>query len=386
MKPIYLDYNGSTPLDPRVSEVMVPILVDGVGNASSKHRMGQRQAALIDEAREHVAKLVGGQSSSIVFTASATEANNLILIGLLNNVPKLGSKILISAVEHVSVFETACWISKQNLAKIEIIPVTNGGFVDLNVLERLVDNNTLLVSVMAANSETGVLNPIKEIAEIAHSKNALFHCDATQLVGRQPFDLVQVGADFVSISGHKIYGPNGVGALVGTRQSMRLLQPIIHGGGHENGLRSGSLNTAGIVGLGVAARIATEARVTESLRIAELRDHLVSELKSRISGLYENGDLKKRLPNTANIQFESADAEAILVNMDPVAVSTGSACSSGLVEPSRVLLAMGLDRIAAFESVRFSIGRFTTREEIDIAVEQTVSAVDYVRSMTREAI
>ena len=153
MKPIYLDYNGSTPLDPRVSEVMVPILVDGVGNASSKHRMGQRQAALIDEAREHVAKLVGGQSSSIVFTASATEANNLILIGLLNNVPKLGSKILISAVEHVSVFETACWISKQNLAKIEIIPVTNGGFVDLNVLERLVDNNTLLVSVMAANSE-----------------------------------------------------------------------------------------------------------------------------------------------------------------------------------------------------------------------------------------
>ena len=386
MKPIYLDYNGSTPLDPRVSEVMVPILVDGVGNASSKHRMGQCQAALIDEAREHVAKLVGGQSSSIVFTASATEANNLTLIGLLNNVPKLGSKILISAVEHVSVFETACWISKQNLAKIEIIPVTNGGFVDLNVLERLVDNNTLLVSVMAANSETGVLNPIKEIAEIAHSKNALFHCDATQLVGRQPFDLVQVGADFVSISGHKIYGPNGVGALVGTRQSMRLLQPIIHGGGHENGLRSGSLNTAGIVGLGVAARIATEARVTESLRIAELRDHLVSELKSRISGLYENGDLKKRLPNTANIRFESADAEAILVNMDPVAVSTGSACSSGLVEPSRVLLAMGLDRIAAFESVRFSIGRFTTREEIDIAVEQTVSAVDYVRSMTREAI
>ena len=234
--------------------------------------------------------------------------------------------------------------------------------------------------------KTGVLNPIKEIAEIAHSKNALFHCDTTQLVGRQPFDLVQVGADFVSISGHKIYGPNGVGALVGTRQSMRLLQPIIHGGGHENGLRSGSLNTAGIVGLGVAARIATEARVTESLRIAELRDHLVSELKSRISGLYENGDLKKRLPNTANIRFESADAEAILVNMDPVAVSTGSACSSGLVEPSRVLLAMGLDRIAAFESVRFSIGRFTTREEIDIAVEQTVSAVDYVRSMTREAI
>ena len=386
MKPIYLDYNGSTPLDPRVSEAMVPILVNGVGNASSKHRMGQRQAASIDEAREHVAKLVGGRSSNIVFTASATEANNLTLLGILNSVPKFGSKILISAVEHASVFETARWISEQNLAKIEIIPVTNGGFVDLNLLELLVDNNTLLVSVMAANSETGVLNPIKEIAEVVHSKNAFFHCDATQLVERQPFDLVQVGADLVSISGHKIYGPNGVGALVGTRQSMRLLQPIIHGGGHEQGLRSGSLNTAGIVGLGAAARIATEARVTESLGIAELRDHLVSQLKSRISGLYENGDVKKRLPNTANIQFESTDAEAILVNMDPVAVSTGSACSSGLVEPSRVLLAMGLTRRAAFESVRFSLGRFTTREEIDIAVEQTVSAVDYVRSMTRETI
>ena len=205
-------------------------------------------------------------------------------------------------------------------------------------------------------------------------------------MGRLPFDLEKTGADFVSISGHKICGPNGVGALVGTQQSMRVLQPIIHGGGHEQGLRSGSLNTSGIVGLGAAARIAADVRVSESENIAKLRDYLTSELKSRISGVYENGDVTKRLPNTANIRFEYANAEAVLVNMDPVAVSTGSACSSGSVEPSRILLAMGATREAAFESLRFSLGRFTTREEIDLAIQQTTSAVGYVRSMTREVI
>ena len=386
LKEIYLDYNGSTPIDPRVAEVMVPILVKGVGNASSMHRVGQIQAAVIDEAREYVAVLVGGRPSNVVFTAGATESNNLALIGILNYRPKYKTKILVSSVEHASVRETARWIGVQKLAEIEIVPVTNGGFVDLDALEALVDINTLLVSVMAANSETGVLNPIEKIAELAHASNALFHCDATQFVGRLPFDLEKTGADFVSVSGHKICGPTGVGALVGTRQSMRVLQPIIHGGGHEQGLRSGSLNTSGIVGLGAAAQIAADVRVLESENIAKLRDYLTSELKSRISGVYENGDVAKRLPNTANVRFEFANAEAVLVNMDPVAISTGSACSSGSVEPSRVLLAMGISREAAFESVRFSLGRFTTREEIDLAIQHTISAVDYVRSMTREAL
>ena len=386
MKEIYLDYNGSTPIDPRVADVMVPVLVKGVGNASSMHRMGQRQAAAIDEAREYVAALVGGRPSNVVFTAGATESNNLVLIGILNNGPKYKTKILVSAVEHASVRETACWIGEQKLAEIEFVPVTNGGFVDLDALEALVDIDTLLISVMAANSETGVLNPIEKIAAVAHASNALFHCDATQFVGRLPFDLEKTDADFVSVSGHKICGPSGVGALIGTRQSMRVLQPIIHGGGHEQGLRSGSLNTSGIVGLGAAAQIAAEVRVSESENIAKLRDYLTSELKSRICGVYENGDVAKRLPNTANVRFESANAEAVLVNMDPVAISTGSACSSGSVEPSRVLLAMGISREAAFESVRFSLGRFTTREEIDLAIQQTTSAVGYVRSMTREAI
>ena len=295
------------------------------------------------------------------------------------------SRIAISAVEHASVFETARWLRDQRLANLHIVPVTTGGFVDPCAIKAVLSTDLLLVSVMAANSETGVLNPLEEIAEHAHAAGALFHCDATQSVGRLPFDIEQVGADLVSISSHKICGPTGVGALVGTRHSLRRLRPIIHGGGHERGLRSGSLNVGGIVGFGAAARIATEERISESARVAMLRDHLTSTLKAQLSGLYDVGDTTRRLPNTANIRFESADAEAVIANMDPVAVSMGSACNSGAIEPSEVLLAMGIPRDAAFESVRFSLGRFTTREEIDLAIEQTISAVEYVRAMTKDA-
>ena len=341
----------------------------------------------INHAREQVAAMVGGHFSNTVFTAGATEANNLALLGILNDAAESRKKIFVSAVEHASVFETAKWIGEKKRAEVEIIPVTRGGYVNLDELEKFVDTDTLLVSIMAANSETGVLNPVNEIAEIVHAAEAVYHCDATQLAGRQPFDLVQLGADLVSISSHKICGPAGVGALIGTRQAMRMLQPIIHGGGHEKGLRSGSLNTAGIVGFGVAAQIAAEERLSESVRIAGMRDQLVAELKSQISGLHENGDTTKRLSNTVNIQFKGADAEAVLVNMNTVAVSTGSACSTGVVEPSRILLAMGISRSAAYESLRFSLGRFTTYDEIKLAVERTIAAVECVRRMTnREAV
>lgn len=212
----------------------------------------------------------------------------------------------------------------------------------------------------------------------------MFHCDATQSAGRLPFDLEEVGTDLVSLSSHKICGPTGVGALVGTHRSLRRLSPIIHGGGHERGLRSGSLNVAGIVGFGAAAHIALEERISESERIAELRDQLTESLKSRLSGVHDVGDVTRRLPNTANVQFEGADAEAVVANMDPVAASTGSACSSGALEPSDVLLAMGIPRDAASESVRFSLGRFTTRQDIDFAVESAIAAVEYVRTMTKE--
>ena len=384
MREVYLDYNGSAPLDPRVAEIMVPALMEEAGNASSTHRFGRRQNAAVDDAREHVAAMVGGRSSNVVFTASATEANNLALQGIVAGAPSDRPKIVISAVEHASVHQTARWLDEQKWVKLDVIPVTGGGFIDLQALEVHVDTDVLLVSVMAANSETGVLNPIAEIAERAHAVGALFHCDATQLVGRLPFDLEQAGADFVSVSSHKICGPTGVGALVGTRQSLRRLRPIIHGGEHERGLRSGSLNVAGIVGFGAAARIASEEQESESARVAEFRDQLTGVLKSRLSGVYDVGDVARRLPNTANVRFDGADAEAVVTNMDPVAVSTGSACSSGSIEPSEVLLAMGIPRHAAFESVRFSLGRFTTQEDIDLAVKRTVAAVGYVRGMTRE--
>jgi cysteine desulfurase len=377
---VYLDYNGSSPLDPRVSKAMWPALAEWYGNASSTHRFGRRQAAAVEDARARVASLVGGWPAHVVFTAGATEANNLALSGIVAGRPADRSRILVSSVEHASVRETARWLSDQSLAEVDAIPVTPGGVVDLDALGDLLGDDVLLVSVMAANSETGVLNPVAEIAERVHAAGALFHCDATQYAGRLPFDLSDIGVDLVSLSSHKICGPGGVGALVTAKSSGRL-RPIIHGGGHERGLRSGSLNVAGIVGFGAAAAIAVEERTQEAARLGPLRDRLVAELKGRLTGVEENGDIDCRLPNTANIRFAGADAEAVVANMDPVAVSTGSACSAGAIEPSAVLLAMGLSREAAFESVRFSLGRFTTVEEIEIAAQKTVAAVEYVRAM-----
>lgn len=384
MKEVYLDYNGSAPLDPRVAEAMMPVLVEGVGNASSSHRFGRYQTSSVEQAREQVASLVGGRAADVVFTAGATEANNLALRGAVEAAHGDRRRILISAVEHASVYQVARSLSEQGLVKLDVMPVTSGGFVDLSEMNGLIDDDVLLVSVMAANSETGVLNPVDEIAEKVHAAGALFHCDATQMVGRLPFDLQSVGADLVSISSHKICGPGGVGALIGTRRSLRSIQPIIHGGGQERGLRSGSLNVAGIVGLGAAAQIAADERAAEAPRVTKLRDRLVTEIKARITDVHENGDTTHRLPNTASIRFESADAEAVVTQMDPVAVSMGSACSSGSIDPSAVLLAMGLSRDAAFETVRFSLGRFTTEGDIDAAVASAVTSVQYVRSMTRE--
>ena len=383
MKGVYLDYNGSAPIDPRVVEIMMAAITDGIGNASSTHRFGRRQAAAVDEAREHVAAMVGGRPGGVVFTAGATEANNLALQGTLAGAPADRPRILISAVEHASVRRTAGWLAAKGSA-LDIVPVTSGGSVDLDAMEALLDTDVALVSIMAANGETGVQNPTTDVAELAHAVGAVFHCDATQSVGRMPFDLGQVGADLVSVSSHKISGPTGVGALVGTRGGLRRLRPMILGGGHERGLRSGSLNVGGIVGFGAAARIVTDERDSESLRVAGLRDRLIASLKEKLPGVRDVGDTAQRLPNTANVRFDGTDAEAVVANMEPVAVSTGSACNSGSIEPSEVLLAMGIPRDAAFESVRFSLGRFTTDAHIDFAVERAVAAVEHVRALTGE--
>ena len=382
MDGIYLDYNGSAPLDPRVAEVMARALTEGLGNASSVHGFGRRQAATADEAREHVAALVGGRASGVVFTSGATEANNLALRGAVEGRPTNRHRILVSAVEHASVSRTAAWLGESGQAAVEVLPVTPGGFVDPDQVRRMVGSDVLLVSVMAANSETGVLNPVGEIAERVHEAGALFHCDATQFAGRLPFNLEELGADLVSVSSHKICGPTGAGALVGTRAGLKRLRPILHGGGHERGLRSGSLNVGGIVGFGAAARIAAEERVAEQQRVGRLRDEFAETLKQRLPDVHEIGATDRRLPNTTCIRFAGADGQAVVTQMDPVAVSLGSACHSGSIEPSAALLAMGIPRDAAFEAVRFSLGRFTTDLEIELAVEKTVAAVGFVREMT----
>jgi len=385
-KGVYLDYNGSAPLDPRVLEAMLPVLREGVGNASAIHHFGRVQAAHVERARDQVAGLVGAPSRGVVFTAGATEANNLALRGLAEGADPDRNRILVSAVEHAAVRATAAWMSVQAVAKVDVVPVTPAGAADLDALEDLLGDDVIVVSIMAANSETGILNDLSRISALAHENGALFHSDATQLVGRVPLDMGASGVDAVSLSGHKICGPAGVGALVTNGAISRQLRPIIHGGGHERGLRSGSSNVAGIVGLGAACSLAGEVMEGEAVRVGGLRDDLVASLKGRLRDVTENGDPAIRLPNTANLRFVGADGEAVMVNMGSVAVSAGSACSSGALEPSPVLLAMGVDRQAAEESLRFSLGRFTTSEDIDVAVAETVSAVEYVRSMNEEAL
>lgn len=391
MNEIYLDYNASAPCDPRVVEAVAKAMTDGFGNASSAHRFGRRQAAAVGEAREQVANLVGGQPGGVIFTAGATEANNLALGGFAAPGAEAQGRslptLVASAVEHASVGRTAEALTAAGRCDLQVAPVTSGGFVDLEALAALVQavEGELLVSVMAANSETGVLNPVAEIGDLLHEADGLFHCDATQMVGRLPFDMSALGCDLVSLSGHKICGPTGVGALVGTREAVGSIRPIVWGGGHERGLRSGSLNVAGIVGLGVAAEIAADEQAAEAERVGILRDSFVAALMGELADVAQNGDVERRLPNTANLRFCGTDADAVLVNMDPVAASAGSACSTGAIEPSPVLTAMGLSRDAAFASVRFSLGRFTTESEIAAAAEHVVTAVRYVRRMTTEA-
>lgn len=385
-KEVYLDYNASSPLDSRIVETMMSALTNGFGNASSVHRFGKRQTAAVDEAREHIAELVGGHTSKVIFTSGATEANNLALKGIVAGTSRVLPRILISSTEHSSVLKPARWLNKQGLAQVDFIPVENDGILDMGAFERLINNDVLLVSVMSANGETGVLNPIEEIAEIAHRAGAFFHCDITQSIGRLPFNLEQVGADLITLSSHKICGPGGVGALATSNNALRQIQPIIHGGEHEQGLRSGSLNVAGIIGFGMAAQITVKEKSNESERVEKLRDRLITGIKSSLTGVSEIGNTSHRLPNTACVRFHDTDAEAVVSNLDPVAVSTGSACNSSSITPSEVLLAMGVPWNQIFETVRFSLGRFTNSSEIDFSIKKTFEAVEYVRSIEARLI
>jgi cysteine desulfurase len=375
---IYHDYNATTPVDPEVVDVMLPYFTRAFGNAASGHAIGRAARTAVERAREEVAWSVGARPSEVVFMSGATESDNLAVKGLAQGATKVRRRIVTFATEHKAVLDT-CESLRAVGFDVDVLGVAPDGQADRDALADTLGADTLLVSIMAVNNETGVISPVREIADRAHAVGALVHCDATQALGKVEFDVSESGADLVSVSSHKVYGPQGVGALVVNRDAATRLRPLIDGGGHERGLRSGTLNLPGIVGFGAAARIARRRLDDDAPKLTTLRDYLERRLLD-LPGTSVNGGSAPRVPGTTNIRFDGADGDAIMLAMPWVAVSTGSACSSATIAPSHVLRAMGLDHTAADECLRFSLGRFTTQAEVDDAVAATIEAVSRVRA------
>ncbi|HZX14237.1 MAG TPA: cysteine desulfurase NifS, partial [Thermodesulfobacteriota bacterium] len=391
MKKVYLDYNATTPVDPRVLEAMIPYMKQEFGNPSSIHSYGRAGKAALDNSREQIAELLGARPKEIVFTSCGSESNNLAIKGIAFQLREKGNHLITTQVEHASVLETFGFLESQGF-RVTYLGVDKYGLIDLEELKETITDDTILVSVMFANNETGVIMPIQEIAELVKEKGAIFHTDAIQAVGRIDVNLKNLPVDLLSLSGHKLYGPKGIGALfvragVETRHGVSL-QPLIHGGGQERGRRSGTENVAGIMGLGKACEIFKEdaGYKMQDARIKELRDELYEGISQRISGLKLNGHPEKRLSNTINLSFEDVEGESLVINLDleGIAVSTGSACSEGNVEPSHVLLAMGLSKEQAVSSLRFSLGRFTEKEDIERVLEGLPGIVKRIREIVVE--
>jgi cysteine desulfurase len=369
-KPIYLDYHATTPCDPRVVEAMLPYFTEHFANPSSPHSMGRRAAHVVEIAREQVAQLIGAEPEEIVFTSGATESNNLAILGVARAYQGHRRKVICSAIEHKSVLKPMQQLTREGYEHY-LLPVDSRGRVRLDLAETLIDDQTLLVSVQIANQEIGTIQPIRSLAEIAKRAGAMLHCDAAQAVGKIPLNVRDLGVDFLSLSGHKMYGPKGIGALY-SRRGVHRVEPLWYGGGQEGGLRSGTLNTPAIVGLGVACAISQQEMHVESARLQQLRDRLEQRLMQAISGLVRNGDVLNRLPHNSNLTFPAGDAEMLLARLPQLALSTLSACSAGTVEPSHVLLAIGLSREEAYRTLRVGVGRFTTEQEIDAACEAVI--------------
>jgi cysteine desulfurase len=381
---VYFDYNATTPCSPEVLEAVVATTRDQFGNPSSVHHFGQRAKAALDEARSSVAVLINAEPSEVVYTSGGTEADNFALRGVAEGLEATGRRHLIaSAIEHEAVLNTLKALARRGW-RTTLIPVDQSGVVDPERLRPLITNETALVSVMHANNEIGTIQPIVELAAIAHEHGALMHTDAVQSVGKIPVDVRALGVDLLSLSAHKFNGPKGAGALWikrGTR-----MQPILTGGKHERSRRAGTENAPALVGLGVAARLAQVKLETEAVRVARLRDRLEAEILRVVAGTTVNGAPGMRVPNTTNISFDRVEAESLLIALDleGIAVSTGSACSSGTLEPSHVLRAMGLSSHRTQNSLRFSLGLFSTDEEVDRVVAVLPGIVDKLRSLTRK--
>lgn len=376
--PVYMDYNATTPCDPRVVEAMLPYFTKQFGNAASHtHSYGWTAKEAVDLAREQIAGLIHSEPGEIIFTSGATEAINLAIKGVFELYHRKGNHIITCSTEHKAVLDTCSTLEKRG-AQITYLPVNKDGSILLSHLKEAITPQTILVACMYANNETGYIHPVEEISKIVHEKNSYFFCDATQAIGKIPVDVNRDGIDLMSFSGHKIYGPKGVGVLYMRRKDPRIrVQPQMDGGGHENGFRSGTLNVPGIVGMGKAALLCIKEMYGDAERISRLRDQLgQSLLKTRQVSV--NGNMASRLPNTANLAFHGMNGSQLITEVTKkIAVSTGSACTSALPEPSHVLHAMGLPDDLAKASLRFSLGRFTTQEEVEFAVKSVEEILKY---------
>lgn len=381
--PIYLDYSATCPMDPRVAEKMMQFMtMDGTfGNpASRSHRFGWQAEEAVDIARNQIAELVNADPREIVFTSGATEADNLAIKGVANFYGKKGKHIITCTTEHKAVLDTCRQMEREGFEVTYLDPESNG-LVDLAKLEAAMRPDTILVSIMHVNNEIGVIQDIATIGEMCRSRGILFHVDATQSVGKLPIDLAELKVDLMSFSAHKVYGPKGIGALYVRRKPRVRLEAQMHGGGHERGMRSGTLPVHQIVGMGEAYRIAKEEMAEEMARIRTLRDHLWNGLKD-MEAVYVNGDLEQRMAGNLNVSFAFVEGESLIMALKDLAVSSGSACTSASLEPSYVLRALGLNDELAHSSIRFSIGRYTTEEEVDYAIELCRSAVTRLRELS----
>ena len=376
---VYLDHNATTPTDPQVVEEMLPYLRTFFGNPSSvTHGHGRKAAAAIEEARSELAILIGSEASEIIFTSCATESNNLAIKGTAWALESRGNHIVTSAVEHKSTLEACAWLVERGF-RVTSVPVDQVGRVDPEDVSSAIEDSTILVSVMHANSEVGTIQPVDAIARICKERGVRFHTDATQTVGKIPVAVDSISCDLLSMSGHKIYGPKGIGALYVRRRPR--LSPLLSGGGQERGLRSGTHNVPGIVGLGAASRLARE-RMGENLdAILPLRERLRTGLLRDVPGCAVNGPLEGRLPGNLNVSFEDLDGQALIQALRDVSVSSGSACAAGSTEPSYVLIAMGMSPERAFGSLRFGVGRGNTAAEIDFVVAEIVRAACALRAL-----
>jgi cysteine desulfurase len=381
--PIYLDHNATTPVDPRVLEAMLPYYREKFGNAASRsHSFGWVAADAVEKARGQIAGLIGADPKDIVFTSGASESDNIALKGSMEKYESKGNHLITVSTEHKAVIDTAKYLETKGY-RVTILDVDNYGQVHPDQVAAAITDRTVLVSVMLANNETGVLHPIREIGAVCEERGVLFHCDATQGVGKVPIDVNEMGIHLMAMSGHKIYGPKGVGVLYArSRRPRARPSPVIHGGGHEQGMRSGTLNVPGIVGMGEACDICRREMGEEVPRLRRLRDRLEKGILEVLDEVYVNGHPTDRLPSTSNMSFKYVEGESIMMAMKDIAVSSGSACTSASLAPSYVLHAMGVPDFLAHASIRFSLGRFTTGEEIDYTIDKVIKAVNRLREMS----